>query len=70
MATQEDRLAMVERKVTALELRRVYDERKAEENTPSALEVHLREINENMTILLGIASAQEQNIKETRREEL
>ncbi len=70
MATQEDRLAMVERKVTALELRRVYDERKAEENTPSAPGVNLREINENMTILLDIASAQEQNIKETRREEL
>ncbi len=64
MATQEDRLATVERKVAALELRRLYDERKAEESTPSALGVNLREMNENMTILLGIASGQEQNIKE------
>ena len=68
MTTQEDRLATVERKVAALELRRMYDERKAEENTPSALGVNLREINENMTILLGIASAQEQNIKETQED--
>lgn len=68
MTTQEDRLAIVERKVAALELRRLYDERKAEENTPSALGVNLREINENMTILLGIASAQEQNIKEIRED--
>ncbi len=66
MDTEQDRLATVERKVAALELRRLYDERKAEENTPSALGSNLREVNENMTILLGIASAQEQNIKETR----
>ncbi len=68
MTTQEDRLATVERKIAALELRRMYDERKAEENTPSALGVNFREINENMTILLGIASAQEQNIKETQED--
>ena len=66
MSTYEDRMAILERKVAALELRRLYDERKAEESTPAALAFNLREINENMTILLGIASSQEEGIKTLR----
>jgi len=63
MPTQEDRIADLERKVAALELRRLYDERKAEERTPSVQAFNLKEINENMTILLRIASGQEQDMK-------
>ena len=63
MSTQEDRIAALERKVAALELRRLYDERKAEENTPSLQAFNLREINENMTILLGVTSSQGGDIK-------
>jgi chromosome segregation ATPase len=63
MSTYEDRIAVLERKVAALELRRLYDERKAEENTPTALGFNLREINENMTILLGVTSSQGGSIK-------
>lgn len=63
MPTQEDRIAALERKVAALELRRLYDERKAEEGVPPAQAQNLREINENMTILLGIASSQEGSVK-------
>jgi hypothetical protein len=63
MPSQEDRLTALERKVAALELRRLYDERKAEESTPVEQVQNLREINENMTILLGIASGQEGSIK-------
>ena len=63
MPTQEDRIAALERKVAALELRRLYDERKAEENTPSVQAFNLREINENMTILLGVTSSQGGDIK-------
>jgi len=68
MPTQEERLANLERKVAALELRRLYDERKAEERTPAAQAANLEEINENMTILLGIASGQEMSIKEMQRD--
>src|SRR6059058_733116 len=63
MSTYEDRIAVLERKVAALELRRLYDEKKAEENTPTALGFNLREINENMTILLGVTSSQAGSIK-------
>jgi len=56
-------MAALERKVAALELRRLYDEKKAEENTPTALGFNLREINENMTILLGVTSSQGGSIK-------
>ena len=63
MPTQEDRLAALERKVAMLELLRSHDERKAEESTPPAQVHNLREINENMTILLGVASGQEGSLK-------
>ena len=63
MSAQEDRIAALERKVAAIELRRLYDERKAEENTPSVQAFNLREINENMTILLGVSSSQGGDIK-------
>ena len=63
MSTQEDRIAALERKVAAIELRRLYDERKAEENIPSVQAFNLREINENMTILLGVTSSQGGDIK-------
>ena len=63
LSTQEDRLAMLERKVAALELRRLYDERKAEEAIPPVQAQNLREINENMTILLGVASSQGEDIR-------
>lgn len=52
--------------MASLELRRLYDERKAEEQTPSVQAFNLREINENMTILLGIVSGQEEDIKAVR----
>lgn len=68
MSTYEDRMAILERKVAALELRRLYDERKAEESTPAALTFNLREINENMTILLGVASSQGESIKTLRND--
>ncbi len=63
VSTYDDRLAALERKVAALELRHLYTERKAEERTPSVQAFNLKELNENMTILLGIASDQEEDIK-------
>jgi hypothetical protein len=61
--TQEDRIAALERKVAMLELLRSHDERKAEEALPPAQAHHMREINENLTILLGVTSSQGGDIK-------
>ncbi|HZS78593.1 MAG TPA: hypothetical protein VFA41_18425 [Ktedonobacteraceae bacterium] len=63
MPSMEDRIAALERKVAALELRRMYDEKKAEEATPAAQAYNLRELNENITILPGVASNQGGDIK-------
>jgi len=63
MPTQEERLATLERKVAAMELQRLYDERKAAENTPSEQAYNYSEINHNLTLLLGIASGQEHAIR-------
>jgi chromosome segregation ATPase len=61
--TQEDRIAALERKVAMLELLRSQDERKAEEAIPPAQTRQMREINENLTILLGVTSSQGADLK-------
>ena len=61
--TQEDRLAALERKVAMLELLRSQDERKAEEALPPAQARNMKEINENLTILLGVTSSQGGDIR-------
>jgi hypothetical protein len=61
--TQEDRLAALERKVAMLELLRSQDERKAEEALPPTQARTMKEINENLTILLGVTSSQGRDIK-------
>ena len=61
--TQEDRLAALERKVAMIELLRSQDERKAEEALPPAQARIMKEINENLTILLGVTSSQGRDIK-------
>lgn len=63
MPTQEDRVVALERKVAMLELLRSQDERKAEEAIPPVQTRHMREINENLTILLGVTSNQGGDIK-------
>jgi chromosome segregation ATPase len=60
---QEDRIAALERKVAMLELLRSQDERKAEEAISPAQARNMREINENLTILLGVTSSQGGDIK-------
>jgi hypothetical protein len=66
MSTPEDKLAHLERKVAALELQQMYDERKAEENVPAMLGFHLREINENMTTMLNVIGSQVENEKKVQ----
>jgi hypothetical protein len=61
--TQEDRIAALELKVAMLELLRSEDERKAEEALPPAQARNMKEINENLTILLGVTSSQGVDIK-------
>jgi len=61
--TQEDRIAAPERKVAMLELLRSQDERKVEEALPPTQARHMKEINENITILLGVTSSQGGDIR-------
>lgn len=61
--TQEDRIAALERKVAMLELLRSQDERKAEEALPPAQARTMKEINEHLTILLGVTSSLGGDIK-------
>ena len=68
MPSQEDRIAALERKVAMLELLRSQDESKAEQSIPPAQSHNLREINENMTILLGVISNQGGSIKAIRED--
>jgi polyhydroxyalkanoate synthesis regulator phasin len=68
MPTQEDRIAALERKVAMLELLRSQDERKAEEAIPAAQARRMREINENLTILLGVTSSQGGDIKRIKED--
>ena len=56
--TQEDRISALERKVAMLELLRSQDERQAEGAIPPAQAHNMREIYENITILLGVTSSQ------------
>ena len=63
MPTQEDRLAALERKIASIELEMLYEQRKAEESTPSEQAYNLKEVNYHLTMLLGIASGQERDIK-------
>jgi uncharacterized coiled-coil protein SlyX len=63
---QEDRIADLERRVTSLEIRRLHDESLVKDNAPPEQGRHLRELNENMTILLGVIGNQGQDIKEMK----
>lgn len=63
MPTQEDRLATIERKLASLELELLYERRKAEESTPSENASNLKDVNYHLTMLLGIASGQERDMK-------
>ena len=61
--TQEDRIAALERKIAMLKLLHSQDERKAEETIPPAQTRHMRDINDNLTILLGVTASQGEDIK-------
>src|SRR5712692_4251688 len=63
MPTQEDRIAELEQKMTTIELERLYEKRKASENTPTEQAYNYSTISHNLTLLLGIASGQEHAIK-------
>jgi hypothetical protein len=63
MPTQEERLAALEQKIADMELERLYEKRKAAQSTPSEQAYDSRQINHRLTMLLGIASGQEDAIK-------
>jgi len=66
VATHDDRLAALERRVTSLEIRRLHDEALVEDHTPVEQGENLREVNENMTMLLGVFWRQGQDIREVK----
>jgi chromosome segregation ATPase len=66
MPGQEDRILTLERKVAMLELLRSQDERNAEEGFPPAQARNMRDINENITTLLGVTSKLGGDIKEIK----
>jgi uncharacterized coiled-coil protein SlyX len=68
MPTQEDRIAELEQKVAAIELERLYEQRKAEERPPTEQQWDFKQINHRLTMLLGIASGQEHDIKSMKND--
>lgn len=59
MSTPEDKLADLEQKKAFLELhQRLIDEKRVEANMPAALGMNLKEINQNITLLLNVVGNQ------------
>jgi len=59
MSTSEDKLDDLEQKVAVLELqRRLIDEKKVAANMPETLGTTLKEINQNITLLLNVVGNQ------------
>jgi len=67
MSTHEDRIASLEQKVADIELERLYERRKAE-STPSEQAYDAQQVNYRLTMLLGVASGQEHDIKVIRND--
>ncbi len=63
MSTQEDRIAALEQRVADIELERLYERRKATESTTSEQAYDIKQVNHRLTMLLGVASGQERDIK-------
>jgi hypothetical protein len=63
MPSYEERIAALEQKVTDIELERLYEKRQRAESTPSEQAYDAKQVNYRLTMLLGIASGQEHDIK-------
>lgn len=63
MPTQEERLAALEQKFVDMELERLYEKRKTAETTPAEQAYDIKQVNHRLTMLLGIASGQESDIR-------
>jgi hypothetical protein len=68
MTTQEDRLEALEQRVADIELERLYEQRKAVQSTPSEQAYDAKQINHRLTMLLGIISGQEGDIKDIKKD--
>ena len=59
MSTPDDRIDDLEQKVAFLELhQRLIDEKRVEANMPETLGMNLKEINQNITLLLNVVGNQ------------
>jgi hypothetical protein len=68
MATQEDRIAALEQKVADIELERLYERKKATESTSAEQAYDIKQVNHRLTMLLGIASGQEHDIRAVKED--
>jgi hypothetical protein len=66
VSTIDDRLAALERKVAVMELERAYEQIQVKATTPS--EDAFKEMNHYLTMLLGITSAQQIDIKAVKND--
>ncbi len=63
MSTHEDRIASLEQRVADIELERLYERRQAAEHTPAEYAYDAKQVNYRLTMLFGVASGQEHDIK-------
>ena len=68
MSTHEDRITALEQKVTDIELERLYERRQAAEHTPAEYAYDAKQVNYRLTMLLGVASGQEHDIKAIQKD--
>lgn len=66
MPNLENRVIMLEQNVAMLKLLRTQDERNAEEGFPPALARTMKDINENITTLLGVLATMGGDIKDIK----
>jgi chromosome segregation ATPase len=63
VSTQEERIAALEQRVADIELECLYEKRKPTESTASEQGYDIKQVNHRLTMLLGIASGQEHDLR-------
>lgn len=67
MSTYEDRLDALEQKVADIQLERLYEKKVTAQNTSSEQSYDARQINHRLTMLLGVTTKQEEDLREVKK---
>ncbi|EFH86388.1 hypothetical protein [Ktedonobacter racemifer] len=67
MSTYEDRLDALEQKVADIQLERLYERKVAAQSTSSEQSYDARQINHRLTMLLGVTTTQEEDLREVKK---